>query len=485
MNSHNKDYIICRQVNVARSPQDWEFLISSAQPPADFLIVQEPPWVKIGSQPSHNNPAGTLIWGLPNSGDYHSFLPPSTTPTEDDRPLVATLASKRFNLRDIQVHPELSLSKFLLSISVNFGAIHLFISNIYNPVHTPNIPPEVMPDLKLASYTATDTPHNWILAGDFNRHHWLWSPLNIPQLEREQGQADTLVDAISKLGLTILTEPGVTTRRGRKGQHNSTLDLILSSQGALDLILESPDPYFSPLLATDHAVSDWSLALNPREDQTSRIPKLQEDKTKDFEAALAINCRELGNRPIHNLSDLDKLALDLHQAILHAYKSTHNPPKKRAFKFDPKPWWNEQCRDLSAKLCAEDLSEQAALKLLAARKIAIRHAKRVWSNNFLEQASPDNIWHMAKMGRGIRRTPTPALKTGDTMANDNQSKAELFCSTFFPPSPLLPAIPQINPRQLIECPNITRGEIDSALKTTSNTSAPGPSGIGYHLLKTV
>ena len=89
------------------------------------------------------------------------------------------------------------------------------------------------------------------------------------------------------------------------------------------------------------------------------------------------------------------------------------------------------------------------------------------------------------MGRGIHRTPTPALKTGDMMANDNQSKAELFCSTFFPPPPLLPKLPRETPRQLIDCPAITRGEIDSALKTTSNTSAPGPSGIGYHLLKTV
>ena len=86
-----------------------------------------------------------------------------------------------------------------------------------------------MLDLKLASYTASKTPHNWLLAGDFNRYHWLWSPLNIPQLECEQEQADTLVDAISNLGLTILMEPGVTTRRGQTGQHDSTLDLILSS----------------------------------------------------------------------------------------------------------------------------------------------------------------------------------------------------------------------------------------------------------------
>jgi hypothetical protein len=65
-------------------------------------------------------------------------------------------------------------------------------------------------------------------------------------------------------------------------------------------------------------------------------------------------------------------------------------------------------------------------------------------------------------------------------------KAQIFQEKFFPTNPttvqtvqeddLPPLLPHIWAK-------ITPEEISHALKTASNSSAPGPSGIGYHLLK--
>ena len=90
---------------------------------------------------------------------------------------------------------------------------------------------------------------------------------------------------------------------------------------------------------------------------------------------------------------------------------------------------------------------------------------------------------MAKIRQGVRCTPMPALKSNNGMANDNPSKAELFCKTFFLSPSNLPDLSTIPFLQKIECLNIISEEITNALKTTSNKSAPELSSIGYQLLK--
>ena len=74
-----------------------------------------------------------------------------------------------------------------------------------------------MPDFKLASYLVIETPPNWLLVRDFNQHHWLWSPHNIPQLKYKQEYADILIDVILNLALIIFTDKGAIMRRERVG----------------------------------------------------------------------------------------------------------------------------------------------------------------------------------------------------------------------------------------------------------------------------
>ena len=82
---------------------------------------------------------------------------------------------------------------------------------------------------------------------------------------------------------------------------------------------------------------------------------------------------------------------------------------------------------------------------------------------------------------------TPALKHPDmSWATSSLEKAKVLASAWFPP---LAQIPGLFPTP--ECPlpcmcpyfEVTRKEIDDALDDTSNTSAPGISGLNYKVLK--
>ena len=114
-------------------------------------------------------------------------------------------------------------------MSITATSTCLFLSNIYNLVHTFGVLLQSMFDYRLANLSLEDTLSSWILAGDFNQHYLLWSSDELLQLARKQANASMLVDAISDLALTIFTKKGATTRKGCTGENDFTLNLLLSS----------------------------------------------------------------------------------------------------------------------------------------------------------------------------------------------------------------------------------------------------------------
>ena len=96
---------------------------------------------------------------------------------------------------------------------------------------------------------------------------------------------------------------------------------------------------------------------------------------------------------------------------------------------------------------------------------------------------------MARVRKGQRSQVLPPLKdaNGDVHSDTNM-KASLLKNRFFPPKSNTVDIDQASRHDPPSLPTrpwtpITRDEIQSSLKDTSNKSAPGPSGINYKLLK--
>ena len=76
--------------------------------------------------------------------------------------------------------------------------------------------------------------------------------------------------------------------------------------------------------------------------------------------------------------------------------------------------------------------------------------------------------------------------TSNNLVTENEGKAALFCQRFFPATTRPVNMIQHKdppPLETRRWTDITQEEIMEVLCTTSNTSAPGLSGIGYTILK--
>jgi len=110
---------------------------------------------------------------------------------------------------------------------------------------------------------------------------------------------------------------------------------------------------------------------------------------------------------------------------------------------------------------------------------AIQSAKRVHWSQFLANVDSRLVWDARKIaaGRAPDRFPTLENASSPTEINDTLLQHS-FPRRLSPPPPLiLPAFKNVPP--------VLPVEVSSALRKSSNTSAPGPSGIPYSLWKQV
>ena len=137
-----------------------------------MVLLQEPPWLHIGTMRSLTSPDGEEIFGLPTLRGFHSFFPdPSTwSSTEARGPRVCVLVHKRWSSLSIQYRQDLSPTRDICTIVMNVKwadgeSLPLYISSAYNGSYH-----EVDTlDKRLDELPIPVTAH-WILAGDFNRH---------------------------------------------------------------------------------------------------------------------------------------------------------------------------------------------------------------------------------------------------------------------------------------------------------------------------
>jgi len=110
---------------------------------------------------------------------------------------------------------------------------------------------------------------------------------------------------------------------------------------------------------------------------------------------------------------------------------------------------------------------------------AIQTAKRVYWSQFLANVDSQSVWDARKIvaGRAPDRFPTLENTSSPTEIN-NTLLQHFFHPRPSPPPPLiLPAFKDV--------PLVSPEEVSSALRKSSNTSAPGPSGIPYSIWKQV
>src|SRR6266699_3807177 len=160
-------------------------------------------------------------------------------------------------------------------------------------------------------------------------------------------------------------------------------------------------------------------------------------------------------------------------------------PKKRISKWS-KPWWNQNISDLRKIFhsCARfhrknNTSSSPELKKIKNNYFAaIAKAKKAHWNTFLANATPNDIWAAKRIKTSSRLDLLPSFPDAE---NASQVASSLI-SHFFPPKPIARLV---SPSPHDDAVDITQDEVSTALKASSNSSAPGPDSIPYGIWKTI
>jgi Reverse transcriptase (RNA-dependent DNA polymerase) len=195
-------------------------------------------------------------------------------------------------------------------------------------------------------------------------------------------------------------------------------------------------------------------------------------------------CQTFSSLPIPEITDVTSLCHAAQELLRHiADVSDSLFPRRRPPTDRDLPWWTRECSLACAALKTGHWRDRRRNSSIL--RMTIRAAKREWVDSLIENPEV-SIWDMAKWRKGRRLKEIPPITTASGLTNDPELMSEAFLSWFFfmnPPTaaPLSPITSRSLPsRSFLE---VSHDEIRSALSSTSSSSAPGPSGIGYLLLK--
>jgi hypothetical protein len=149
-------------------------------------------------------------------------------------------------------------------------------------------------------------------------------------------------------------------------------------------------------------------------------------------------------------------------------------------------WWMEVCTFASIQAWqSHDPNRHYAYQIL---RTVIKQAKREWAEKVLTDAtnSDKDLWVVAKWCKGRHSNVIPPLQTPHGVSRDHEDMSMSLHHCFFPPNPV--EVDRVQESDPAPCPcqplaHVTTTEVKLCLTDTANSSAPGPSGIGYKIVK--
>ena len=446
---------------------------------ANIVLVQEVWFGWISTLRSDTDPEGVAIYSPPKHDDWDCILPQYSG---SDKCRVVCYVHKTFAMSpDVQVYPRLdhpitSCDSQVVEVIVS-GTIFLLV-NIYHSVRDHKLAlSHILPHL-------LDPVTPILVVGDFNTHSSTWSLPGVTVLS----WAAPLEEWFEESDLLLANPAGMATRKGTHSDNrmecDSVLDLFLLNDSAFATGRFSPMMIsFNDSLGLDHAALSifWSPPFEPTTYSPTILPgfilddSLKDSWMKDFSL--------LPTPTISSLSSLsataDALDMDIY-TISGKYFKCHHTPDFRGLR-----WWNVHCEaTLTCIAATRGESHTTAIKDLC---WTIREAKRAWSSDFLDHTTSDRLWTVTRWrhGRRVNHIP-PLLKQDGSLATLTTDVHTVLVECFFPTVPL--PIPPVHPddppiHSLWPFSDISEEEVTLNLAKTFNSSAPGPTSIGYKLLK--
>ena len=374
----------------------------------------------------------------------------------------------------------------------------MLLVNVYND--SENTAASLLNDIRLPNLPT-------IITGDFNTNHDLWST------EKKDGsystKADNLVEWFANNDFSLLNTKGEVTYFRKDTQ--SVLDLSWANGKLLRSGLLSNWRVREDLVfGSDHIPLSWELLHSPGDvDLPSPSPFVFKDENKSsWQTEFLASLSRLFPKALLPSTTLSKEQLDsATRALTSSLVLASEATTKRA-RFHPKasPWFSAEIADALAdvrrthKTLAKhkgfrarspsyktDLAAYINCSKILVR--LIRKGKKDWAMDFAAGVATKDVWKLTNWYKGSRRHHSPPLVHPDGhRAVTPEDKCDLLRKTFFSPPPPLNLAetatdlhsPHPTTRDFVD---ITRDEVDRAIRSTSNTSAPGPSGVSYQAIK--
>ena len=483
------------QNNVHRSNVITHTLLNSCTEHFDILLLQEPWRGRIGTGRSDTSSGGVDIYGGPQQRSWTQFIPVPGDVGLDKVSRVAAYVSKArtdFSVvqrSDLIEHPDI----LILEVSSSSGLLVLLV-NVYND--SENTAASLLNDILLP-----DLPT--IITGDFNTNHDLWST------EKKDGscsaKADKLVEWFTNNDFSLLNRKGEITYFRKDTQ--SVLDLSWANGRLLRSGLLSNWRVREDLvLGSDHIPLSWELLHSPDDvDSPSQTPFVfKEENRSSWQTEFLASLARLFPKALLSSASLSKEQLDsATRALTSSLVLASEATTKRA-RFHPRasPWFSAEIGEVlaSVRKARKTLAKHKGFRarspfykadlaayIKCSKTLAnlIRKAKKDWAMDFAAGVATKDVWKLTNWYKGSRRHHSPPLVHPDgRKAVTPEDKCNLLRKTFFSSPPPLnhsetaadSHSPHPTTRDFVD---ITRDEVDCAVRSTSNTSAPGPSGVSY------
>jgi exonuclease III len=341
----------------------------------------------------------------------------------------------------------------ITAIQLNGGYGKVTIFNIYNDCNNSHLENMLSTFLRDHSNELLTGNSSMIWAGDFNRHHPLWDRDEDDHLFTAQAttSANKLISLLADYSMEMALPKGIPTLEHMQSKNHTRPDNFFCSPGLLDHITKCDVVPTARPPRTDHYPIVTHIALEQSRPTPTTNLNFREVDWEAFHTKLKENLNSIPkSTPITTEAQLSRAAEDLTKALRVTINTCIKRSKGRP---DVKRWWSKELGKMRKRL------------------------NRLRSISYQFRTLTNHPSHR-------ERREIPTLKTSNanseaTDVNDNQTKATLFATTFFPPPPENPSIPQdyAYPASLPDPPPITRSQIENQIRRLSPYKAYGPDEI--------
>jgi hypothetical protein len=445
----------------------------------DVLFVQEPWFDRIGVERSDRARDGVDVHGGANHPDWELFYPYFT---HDKRAKVMTYKRKQVanRITPLKVVPRLDLAKHptILITDIYVHKDMIRVVNFYNDVDDTT-------SLNTLLSLDMDPTVPTLLLGDFNLHSHTWSPSS---WERST-HAPHFEQWAATQTFSLQTSPGDITRRGTSNERPSTLDLTWHNWAMeLNVAMTPPTLDWASSLGSDHCgirsmwIHDTPVKGDKRPFLNTFKNNLDPSEEKKWKESLAAALPPI--TPILDATSLHEASNALQGAFDRACEE--HMKHKRMPKSKGNRWWTAECRQASDALrqASADGVEEDIKVANANLKRVTKKAKREWADNIIEGG---NVWEVARWRKGRKNSQITGIRTSESELTFGPEKmAESFADRFFAkdPGPIPTTFEDDpEPREKREWNPLTLKELGKYLDDTSDSSAPGNSGIAWWIIK--